>query len=157
MQSDRAAGGVASMSHLRLESSRSSRVLFLLLAVCLLVGLSGCGKSRKGAGAPNAPKLRIEGPPGTGFGYCVSYFDGPGDVEIAATAKVIPESGVYAEDLKGGHKGLLVQVTPNRSARLTVILLDDTREIQRATATGENQTAEVKAGTVSASGPFRGR
>jgi hypothetical protein len=87
----------------------------------------------------------------------VSYFDGPGDLDVAGTAKVIPESGVYTEDLKGGHKGLLVQVTPNGSAKLTVILLDDTREIQRATASGENQTAEVKAGTVSAAGPFRGR
>jgi hypothetical protein len=145
--------GITSMAPFTLERSLSARWL-VVLPVLLVLGSSGCSKSKRPAGPPKEPKLRIEGPAGTRFGYSVSYFDGPGDLEVSGTVKTIPDSGVFTEDLKGGHKGLLIQVTPNSSAKLTVVLLDGSTEIQRATATGENETAEVKAGTVRAVGPF---
>jgi hypothetical protein len=102
-----------------------------------------------------APKVRIEGPPGTPLGYSVSYFDGKGGVDATGTGMVIPESGVYAEDLQGGHQGVLVQVTPQRAATVTVILLDGTREIQRATVQADKELAQVKAGKVNVLGLLR--
>ena len=124
----------------------------ITLSVMVVALLSGCGGS---SGPPKEPKLRIEGPPGTTFGYSVSYFDGKGDLDLNASAKSIPDSGVYSEDLKAGHQGLVVQVTPNSAATLTVVLLDGTKEIKRATAKGDKETAEVKAGKISEIGPFK--
>jgi hypothetical protein len=43
---------------------------------------------------------------------------------------------------------VVVQVIPSGSAAVTVILLDCSRELQRATATGKKETAEVKAGKI---------
>jgi hypothetical protein len=122
------------------------------LSVMMAAMLPGCSGS---SGPPKDPKLRVEGPPGTPFGYSVSYFDGKGDLDLNASAKSIPDSGVYSEDLKAGHQGLVVQVTPNSAATLTVVLLDGTKEIKRATAKGDKETAEVKAGKISEIGPFK--
>jgi hypothetical protein len=104
---------------------------------------------------PKAPNVRIEGPPGTELGYVVSYVDGGRDPELTIRDIKIPESGVYAEHLEGGHRGVLVQVKLRREGTVTVILLDGTREIQRATAqalginvTADQWLAQVKAGTV---------
>jgi hypothetical protein len=85
----------------------------------------------------------------------VSYFDGKGDLDLNASARSIPESGVYSEDLKSGHQGLVVQVTPNNAATLTVVLLDGAKEIKRATAKGDKETAEVQAGKLTELGPFK--
>jgi hypothetical protein len=123
------------------------------LLAAFLAAASGCGSNAP----PKAPKLRIEGPAGMMVGYSVSYFDGPGNVEFKGTAKTIPESGVYTEDLAAGHQGLLLQVTPNGPGKVTVILLDGDKEVRRATAKGDKDTAEVKIGKVEAVGPFGGR
>jgi hypothetical protein len=120
----------------------------------LVTALPGCGPS---GGYPKDPKVRVEGPAGTTIGYTVTYFDGKDNIDATGMGKTIPESGVYAEDLKGGHEGLLVQVIPNGSASVTVILLDGTREVQRATAKGKDETATVKAGTVHLGGALKGR
>jgi hypothetical protein len=124
---------------------------FVLLIVLLVPVAAGCKKSGGSTKAPTGeplkePKIRIEGPAGTSFGYSVSYFDGADNLDTSGTAKTIPESGVYSEDLKGGHQGVLVQVIPSGKATVTIILLDGSTEIQRATATGKTETAEVKAG-----------
>jgi hypothetical protein len=129
----------------------SARVLWIASLV-LVTLLPGCTSS---GGPPKEPKVRIEGPAGTPFGYSVSYFDGKDDLDAEGTIKVIPESGIFSEDLKSGHQGVLVQVVPNAAATLTVILLDGSKEIQRASATGDKDTAEVKAGTVRKVGPFK--
>jgi hypothetical protein len=127
---------------------------FWILSVALVAVLPGCISS---GGPPKEPKVRVEGPAGTPFGYTVTYFDGKDDVYATGTVKTIPDSGVFSEDLKGGHQGVLVQVVPNSAASLTVILLDGSKEIQRASVTGDRETAQVKAGKVSAVGPFKGR
>jgi len=139
------------MHKLKLKGSRTARAAGVF-AVLLLTLMPGC---RSASAPPKAPKVRIEGPPGTPLGYSVSYFDGPGDLDVSATVKIIPESGVYNEDLKGGHQGVVVQVLPNRPATVTVILYDGEREIQRAKANGTSDTAQVQAGKVTAVGPFR--
>jgi hypothetical protein len=138
------------MSLLALKRSRSSGVL-LLVTVFLVMVVPGCGPS---GGPPKATKIRIEGPAGTSFGYSVSYFDGKDNLDTTGTGKTIPESGVYSEDLKGGHEGVVVQVTPSGTATVTVILLDGAKELQRATAKGEKETADVRAGKINAVGPF---
>jgi len=124
----------------------------LLAFISLMLFQSGCRSSSSSASAkgyPKAPKIRVEGPAGSQFGFSITYFDGK-DIDASASIKKIPEGGVYTEDLKGGHQGVMYEVIPNSSsASLTVILLDDTTEIQRATATGEKETARVKAGTAS--------
>jgi hypothetical protein len=140
------------MGRLTLKPSWSAGAFFLL-AVFLVGVAPGC--RRPSAAPPTAPKVRVEGPAGTRFGYSVSYFDGTDDVDVTGTVKVIPESGVYSEDLKGGHQGVAVQVTPNGPATLTVILLDGAKELHRATAKGADDTALVTAGKVGAVGPFR--
>jgi hypothetical protein len=86
-----------------------------------------------------------------------SYFDGNDDLDTTGTMKTIPESGVYSEDLKGGHQGVMVQVIPAGTAAVTVVLLDGAKELQRATAKGEKETANVRAGKINAVGPFRPR
>jgi hypothetical protein len=97
---------------------------------------------------PKALKVRIEAPPGTYLGYSVGYFDGESDPEISGRSMEIPESGVYAEDLRGGHQGVQVGVTLQRAGSVTVILLAGTSEIQRATAHAQFEEVKVKAGTV---------
>ena len=87
----------------------------------------------------------------------MSYFVGKANLDLNAGAKSIPESGVYSEDLQSGHQGLVVQVTPNHAATLTVVLLDGAKEIKRATANGDKETAEVKAGKITEVGPFKRR
>jgi hypothetical protein len=139
------------MCNFTFNRAGTARVLGIM-TVLLVTVASGC---RTSSAPPKAPKVRIEGPPGTLLGYTVSYFDGKEDIDITATAKTIPESGVYAEDLKGGHQGVVVQVIPNSSASITVILYDGEREIQRAKAHGSSETAQVQAGKVNAIGPFR--
>jgi hypothetical protein len=138
------------MANLTLKRSWSADVLWIL-TVLLVTVVSGC---RFSSAPPKAPKVRIEGPPGTPLGYSVSYFDDKGGLDATGEGKVIPESGVYAEDLQGGHQGVLVQVTPQRAATVTVILLDGTREIQRATVQADKELAQVKAGKVNVLGPF---
>jgi hypothetical protein len=139
------------MSPLMRKRVRSSGV-FVLLTVFLVPVVAGCGRSDA---PPTAPKIRIEGTPGTSFGYSVSYFDGDDNVDSTGKGKTIPESGVYADDLKVGHQGVMVQVIPSGTANVTVILLDGSKELQRATATGNQETAEVRAGKINAAGPFR--
>jgi hypothetical protein len=141
------------MYDLTLRGLRSAGRLWIL-SVFLVAVLPGCTSS---GGPPKEPKVRIEGPAGTRFGYTVTYFDGKDNIDVTGTGKTIPDSGVFSEDLKGGHEGVLVQVVPSSAAKLTVILLDGTKEIQRASATGDKETAEVKAGKVSAVGPFKGK
>jgi hypothetical protein len=140
---------------MRYQCSRywlSPRSFPLLACISLVVLQSGCRSSSSSASAkgyPKTPKIRVEGPAGTQFGFSITYFDGK-DIDATASIKRIPEGGVYTEDLKGGHQGVMYEVIPNSSsAKLTVILLDDTTEIERATATGEKETARVKAGTAS--------
>jgi hypothetical protein len=116
-----------------------------VLSALLIAGLSGCGLS---SAPPKTPRVRVEGPPGTRLGFTVTYFDGPGNMDANASGKVIPESGVYTENLQAGHKGVLVQLIPNSPASVTLILLDDTKEIRRATAQGEGKSANVLAGSM---------
>jgi hypothetical protein len=130
------------MYDLTIRPSRSPGSL-LVLAIFLVAVQSGCGPS---AAYPKAPKIRIEGPAGTQVGYGVTYFDGKDSIDATGGVKLIPESGVYSEDLKSGHQGVLVEVIPSQTATAAVILLDGTKEIQRATAQGEKETARVKAG-----------
>ncbi len=85
----------------------------------------------------------------------MSYFDSPDKLDSSGSLKTIPESGVYTEDLQSGHQGVMVQVIPNRMATVTVVLLDGDKELQRATVTGDKETAMVRAGKVSPVGPFR--
>lgn len=122
-----------------------------ILTVVLMLVAPGCQSS---SGPPKAPKVRIEGPPGTPVGYSVSYFDGKDDLDTTGTVKIIPDSGAYTEELKGGHQGVLVQIIPNKPASVTVILLDGDREIQRATGSGDKD-AQVQAGKLTPVGPFR--
>lgn len=130
---------------------RRQVVVIFCALVFLVMVVPGCGPS---GGPPKAPKIRIEGPAGTSFGYSVSYFDGKDDLDTTGTVKTIPESGVYSEDLKGGHQGVVVQVSPGGTAAVTVILLDGAKELQRSTAKGEKETADVRAGKINAVGPF---
>ena len=118
------------------------------LTIALASVLSGCGAHAPGTSVSlKTPKVRVEGPPGTSFGYSITYFDGA-DVDANGTGKTIPSSGVYTEELKKGHQGVLVELIPTGSATLTLILLDEAQEIQRATAKGDKETARVKAGLV---------
>jgi hypothetical protein len=64
------------MFSLTLKRLRSSRVLVVSI-VLLAPIVAGCGKSGSSAKTPTdeppkEPKLRIEGPGGTSFGYSVS-------------------------------------------------------------------------------------
>jgi hypothetical protein len=135
------------MCDVMIRPSRSVGAL-LFLTVCLVPFLPGCGPSGR---YPKAPKLLVKGPAGSSFGYSVTYFDGKDSVDLTATAKVIPDSGVYSEDLKSGHQGLLIEVIPSGASAVTVILLDGTKEIQRETARGQKQRARLEAGKVPAS------
>ena len=73
----------------------------LVLTLLLVAVQSGCGGS---AAYPKAPKIRIEGPAGAQVGYGVTYFDGKDSIDATGGVKLIPESGVYSEDLKNGHR-----------------------------------------------------
>jgi len=116
----------------------------VIAMVLLLAAVSGCRSSKA---MPSKPNIRIEGPAGTPVGYGVSYFDGD-DVDLNGTVKVIPESGVYTDELAGGHRGLLVEAIPNSSASITLILFDGTKEMQKSSASGSSETARVMAGKV---------
>jgi hypothetical protein len=105
--------------------------------------LFGCGSSNA---VPNSPKIRVEGPAGAQFGIGVTYVDGPQDVDASGTAKKIGDGGVYTEDLKGGHAGLMVEVTPSGTDTLTLILLDGGKEVRRATAKGSQDSARILVG-----------
>ena len=101
------------------------------LTIALTTILSGCGSHAPSASVSiKSPKVRVEGPPGTSFGYSITYFDGA-DVDASGTGKTIPSSGVYSEELKKGHQGVLVELIPTGSATLTLILLDEAQQIQR--------------------------
>ncbi len=121
-----------------------SSILLLLAIVALAVFVPGCRSSKA---MPSKPNIRIEGPAGTPVGYGVSYFDGD-DVDANGTVKTIPESGVFTDDLATGHNGLLVEAIPNSSTSITLILLDGTKEVQRASAKGSDETARVMAGKI---------
>jgi hypothetical protein len=125
----------------------------LVLTGLLAAAPAGCGPSTPRY--PKVPKLRIEGKAGAPVGYSLTYTDGPGNVDFTGTIKTIPPSGVYTEDLKPGHRGLLIEVVPQGNDIVTLILFDDEKEVRRTTARGENQTAKIQAGKVTLPGPFR--
>jgi len=122
-----------------------------MLMPLLFAFVAGC--QQPPAGPPKSPNVRIEGPAGTPLGYSVSYFDSPDKVSTSGGMKIIPPTGVFTEDLQGGHDGVMVQVIPNRSAFVTVILLDGERELQRASASTANETVQVRAGKANPVGP----
>ena len=99
------------MCDLTIRPSRSPGSL-LVLTLLLVAVQSGCGGS---AAYPKAPKIRIEGPAGAQVGYGVTYFDGKDSIDATGRVKLIPESGVYSEDLKSGHQAVLVEVIPIQS------------------------------------------
>jgi hypothetical protein len=49
---------------------------------------------------------------------------------------------------------MVVQVSSNPNVTLTVVLLDDTKEIQQGTITGNNEPLQFTVGTITATGPF---
>jgi len=120
-------------------AARRSRSLLLVA----LGFLSGCGSCNA---VPNSPKIRVEGPAGAQFGIGITYVDGAQDVDLSGTVKKIGDGGVYTEDLKGGHAGLMVEVTPSGTDTLTLILLDNTKELRRATAKGSQDSARILVG-----------
>jgi hypothetical protein len=140
---------VRAMTNATFESAGSVRAYFCALLI-LVALLPGCNRS---SAYPRTPKVRVEGIAGTDMGFSVTYFDGKDTMSGSGSGKKIPESGVYIEDLNTGHQGLLVQAIPSGTATITVILLDDTKEIQRSTAHGNNETAQVMAGKVSLGPP----
>ena len=123
------------------------RCSYLTLIVAL--GSTGCGRST--VHYPKAPKIRIEGPAGAAVGYSLTYFDGNEALDLTATIKFIPASGVYTEDLQAGHTGLHLAVAPQGKDDVTVVLLDDAKELLRSTARGNKGTAQVQAGKVTLS------
>ena len=125
----------------------------LLPAILLVAGVVGCHSSPGPPKQPNQPKIRVEGPAGARFAFRVSYFDGSGDPTFFGTDKTL-QSGVWSQDLDAGHQGVVVQVAPNFTATVTVILLDGATEIQRATAKGQKETAMVQAGRVEEVRPY---
>jgi hypothetical protein len=134
--------------HIRPGRLSRAKLSNVTLTIALAILLSGCGaRAPRAIVSLKAPKVRVEGPPGTSFGYSITYLDGA-DVDASGTGKTIPASGVYTEDLKKGHQGVLVELIPTGSATLTLIILDETQEIQRATAKGDKETARVMAGLV---------
>jgi hypothetical protein len=147
-----------------------SIVGFAILSALLLTIASGCGSK---VTAVLHPKLRVEGPGGTAFGHSITYFDGKDNVDANGTVETIPASGVYTEDLKAGHQGILVQImggespitgtisfdssdpnnvktsAPARStATLTVILLDGSTELQRGSAKADQIPVQMKIGSI---------
>ena len=144
--------------------------LFIVFAF-LLTLLTSCSSSRE---YPAEPKIRIEGPGGSSVQYSRTYFDGKDKLYGTAMTVQIPESGVYLEDLEKGHQGLSLELRPSSygvSVRfsggesevkkidkegegtdttftITAILFDGTRELQRAVAHGEQESAEFQVGKI---------
>jgi hypothetical protein len=144
------AGGQWHAGAIQIEEAVNMKpcVIFMLICFAFQTGCRSASSSSANV-YPKSPKIRVEGPAGTQFGFSITYFDG-NDIDTSASITKIPEGGVYTEDLKGGHQGVMYEVIPNSSsAKMTVILLDGTTEIQRSMATGEKETARVKAGIAS--------
>jgi hypothetical protein len=76
----------------------------------------------------------------------VTYVDSAEDMEASGTVKKIGNAGAYTEDLKSGHAGLMVEITPSGAESLTLILLDDDKEVRRATAKGSKDSARILVG-----------
>jgi hypothetical protein len=138
---------------LKFLADRRSRGLGIAIGVCLCLAMTiWCGKSPGGpttaSSTTTASTLRIEGPAGADLGIDRRYFDN-GNVDLDSSVETIPASGVFTENLTRGHAGLRIQVQLLQGKdKITVIILDGTREIDRAVAHGSSETATVKEGPV---------
>ena len=103
----------------------------------------GAVRMRRIGCLPQGPKIRIEGPAGAQIGYSVTYFDGKDSIDATGTVKVIPESGVYSEDLKNGHQAVLVEVIPSHTVTIGKTVEVTTMETKEPVEVSPSSTATV--------------